>query len=108
MTGNYRRIDVTAARSLMADKIVRIVDVRDEASYARCRIPGAERTEQSALASAFGETPRDTPVLIYCYKGNASRLFAASLAAAGFTEVYSLDGGFEAWERSGFAEGPSA
>jgi rhodanese-related sulfurtransferase len=42
-------------------------------------------------------TPRTTPILIYCYHGNASRAYAQILTDFGFRQAYSIDGGYEAW-----------
>ena len=44
-------------------------------------------------------TPKDAPVLIYCYHGNASQEFAQIFSDFRFREVYSLDGGYEAWSK---------
>jgi thiosulfate sulfurtransferase len=37
------------------------------------------------------------PLIVSCYHGNSSQSAAAYLCSQGFTEVYSLDGGFEVW-----------
>jgi thiosulfate sulfurtransferase len=34
---------------------------------------------------------------VVCYHGNSSQSAAAYLVSQGFSEVYSLDGGFELW-----------
>jgi len=39
------------------------------------------------------------PVLLVCYHGNASQTYGQMFADFGFAEVYSLDGGFAAWQR---------
>ena len=39
----------------------------------------------------------DAPLIVACYHGNSSQSAAAYLAHQGFSEVYSLDGGFELW-----------
>ena len=35
--------------------------------------------------------------IVTCYHGNSSQSAAAYLVSQGFTDVYSLDGGFELW-----------
>jgi thiosulfate sulfurtransferase len=35
---------------------------------------------------------------VVCYHGNSSQGAAAYLVSQGFSEVYSLDGGIEAWQ----------
>jgi rhodanese-related sulfurtransferase len=39
----------------------------------------------------------DAPLIVSCYHGNSSQGAAAYLVGQGFSEVYSLDGGFELW-----------
>ncbi len=41
----------------------------------------------------------DTPVIVCCYHGISSQQAAQFLIHQGFEEVYSLDGGFEAWRK---------
>ncbi len=45
-------------------------------------------------------TPKDRPVLIYCYHGNASQVRAQTFADFRFKKVYSLDGGYESWRKA--------
>lgn len=40
------------------------------------------------------------PLMVMCYHGNSSRGAAQYLLHQGFDEVYSVDGGFEAWLRA--------
>src|SRR6266568_8889111 len=49
------------------------------------------------ISAVLGTTAKAQPILIYCYHGNASREYAQIFSDFGFSEVYSLDGGYEAW-----------
>jgi|SRR6516165_2899012 len=100
MAATYRRINVDFARDLMSKGNALVLDVRDPVSYGRSHIEGAERADQTNIMGFLSDTPKDKPVLIYCYHGNSSQVFAKAFAGAGFSEVYSLDGGFEDWEKS--------
>ena len=44
---------------------------------------------------------KDAPIVLYCRSGGMSTEAAAALAAAGYTKVYELDGGFNAWKAAG-------
>lgn len=44
---------------------------------------------------------KDAPVVLYCRTGPMSVRAAASLAGLGYTQVYSLVGGFNAWGAAG-------
>ena len=85
-----------------ANKIVelgqaRIFDLRDEGSYLAGHINGAVRLTQDTLINHVKEKDMDVPILVYCYHGISSEATAAFLSAQGFTKVYSMIGGFEAW-----------
>ncbi|MGQ7176509.1 rhodanese-like domain-containing protein, partial [Escherichia coli] len=45
-----------------------------------------------------------TPVMVMCYHGNSSKGAAQYLLQQGYDVVYSIDGGFEAWQRQFPAE----
>ena len=45
---------------------------------------------------------KDAPIVIYCRSGNMSTQTAAELAAAGYTQIYELDGGTVAWQSAGY------
>lgn len=74
----------------------RLFDTRDADSYARGHLAGAEPLTERDLGRWIGRLPRAEPLLIYCYHGHASQVFAGTFADFGYTEVYSIDGGFEA------------
>lgn len=46
---------------------------------------------------------KEAPVVLYCRSGGMSTQAAAALAAAGYTKIYELDGGFNAWKVAGHA-----
>lgn len=95
----FQRIDVRqAAELLQRDDVVRF-DVRDQASFQVAHVAGAQHLTQRNLSELITGTTRRTPILIYCYHGNASQEYAQTFSDFGFTEVYSLDGGYEAWRQ---------
>lgn len=94
----YRCIDVGVAESLLRHEGVLRLDARDAASFAHDHVEDARHLSQASLATFIGTTARNTPILIYCHHGHASREYAQTFSDFGFGEVYSLDGGFEAWQ----------
>ena len=44
---------------------------------------------------------KGTKMMLYCRSGYRSTLAAAELAAAGYTQIYHLDGGIRAWNAAG-------
>lgn len=94
---SWQRIAPEAAAELIAARAPALVDVRDEYSFQRARLPGAIRLDSQSVQDFIEEGDKSRPVLVYCYHGNSSQGAAAWLAEKGFAEVYSLDGGFEHW-----------
>jgi len=80
-----------------ASKPLQIVDVRDPDSFAMDHIEQAVHLDNTSLQEFLAKADQQAPVLVYCYHGHMSQGAAAYLAEQGFTETYSMDGGFEAW-----------
>ncbi|QXP83156.1 ankyrin repeat domain-containing protein [Methylococcus sp. ANG] len=93
----FRRISTREAREVIATKEPLLLDVRDAAAYRGGHIPGALLFSDLNPLELRRSLPRDKPLLVYCYHGIASQDVAQMFADFGFGEVYSLDGGFEAW-----------
>jgi rhodanese-related sulfurtransferase len=93
----FRRIGVDEAQAVVRRNDVLVLDARDAESFRKAHIKGAQRVSTANLSTVIDETTRKRPILIYCYHGNASREYARIFADFGFSEVYSLDGGYEAW-----------
>jgi thiosulfate sulfurtransferase len=93
----FQRIDVSAARALLSKDETVVLDVRNIADYEKMHIDSARWVSEANLGEVLGSTPKDAPILIYCYHGNASQSYARIFNDFGFPDVYSLDGGFEQW-----------
>jgi rhodanese-related sulfurtransferase len=93
----FQRIDVQRAEALLSHGDPLVLDARDAGSFAKSHINGAQPISSANLGAAISATAKARPILIYCYHGNASREVAQTFSDFGFTEVYSLDGGYEAW-----------
>jgi rhodanese-related sulfurtransferase len=101
-----RVIAVTAAEAygrLAADKQARIVDVREPREWASTGTPAkAVRISLGNLARKAPEKlPKDKPVYLICASGHRSSRGAKTLLKLGYTEVYSVTGGIQAWLKAG-------
>jgi thiosulfate sulfurtransferase len=92
----FKRIDPVSAHNLRLDGAT-VVDIRDPHSFANGHIRGARHLDNHSLADFIASADLDAPLLVVCYHGNSSQSAAAYLAQQGFSDVYSLDGGFELW-----------
>jgi thiosulfate sulfurtransferase len=93
----FQRIPPAFARQLIENSQPLILDVRDTHSYNQGHITGAVHLNERLLRTLMRQGVCDRPVLVYCYHGNTSQDYAHLLASSGFSEVYSLDGGFTGW-----------
>ena len=76
-----------------------LIDVGSIADYEGGHIAGARHVAMSQFDPENKELSkvRDLPVAIYCKSGQASAEAGARLGKAGFSKVYWLDGGLNAW-----------
>lgn len=95
----FAHISVQQAQQKMAAGGVEIVDIRDDAAFAAGHIKDSTHLTNGTLHSFMSGVEFDTPVIVCCYHGNSSQQAAQFLIHQGFEEVYSLDGGFEAWRK---------
>jgi len=93
----FQRIDIQRTAALFSRGDLVVLDARDVGSFEKSHVTGAQHVSSYNLSALIGATSRTRPILIYCYHGNASREYAQTFSDFGFSEVYSLDGGYEAW-----------
>jgi rhodanese-related sulfurtransferase len=93
----FERIDTQRAEALFSHSSLVVLDARDAGSFNKSHIDGAQHLSSANLSAVLGATACNRPILIYCYHGNASQEYAQTFSDFGFSEVYSLDGGYEAW-----------
>jgi rhodanese-related sulfurtransferase len=96
---DYINISAAEAQSLIARERVTILDVRDHRSYRAGHIEGARMLHDDLEQLLVEEGDFQTPILLYCYRGNDSKKKADHFCALGFQRVYSLDNGFTGWPR---------
>ncbi|MGB0893128.1 MAG: thiosulfate sulfurtransferase GlpE [Parashewanella sp.] len=79
---------------------LQLVDIRDPESFEAGHIPNAIRLYNDYLSEFLAEADLDSPLVVVCYHGISSVSAAEYLIQQGFDDVYSLDGGFQAWQQS--------
>lgn len=79
------------------DEVV-VVDIRDPASFQAGHINDAKPLNNDNLAEFLRQADPDAKTVVCCYHGHSSQQAAQYLISQDFTDVYSLDGGFSAWQ----------
>jgi monothiol glutaredoxin len=82
---------------LKTDASARLIDVRTDEEYAIAHIAGAILMNTEERLQALLGLPRNTPLIVHCHHGVRSLSGAGFLMDRGFTEVYSMAGGIDAW-----------
>lgn len=95
----FQQLDVNQALQLL-EKGATLADIRDQTSYSTAHIRGALHLGNHNLQEFIDAADLDAPLLVYCYHGHSSQPAAQFLLERGFDEVYSLVGGFEAWQQT--------
>ena len=85
----------TAAELIRNEPTATVFDVRDMASYQKAHVEGAAHLSEDRLLAWMRRLAKDTPVVIYCYHGNASKVFAQMFIDFRYSQVFSVDGGYE-------------
>jgi len=73
-----------------------LIDVRPASERAQAQLDGAWDLEGEGQ-TRIEALPKDTPLVFYCNLGQRSQAAAEHFRLQGFTEVYNLTGGIDAW-----------
>ena len=105
------RIDALRLHALLSENPPPfVIDARQRVLRQRepVRIPGAIVLDHSASVTTFDGVDRSRKVVIYCDCPNevSAALVAERLKTEGYTDVFPLAGGLDAWRAAGFAIEP--
>lgn len=92
-----RRINIKQAKELLINPASILLDIRDIDSYNDGHVENAVHLTETILPHFLENTNKTSPILVMCYHGNSSQNTAHFLSSEGFIDVYSIDGGYEAW-----------
>jgi rhodanese-related sulfurtransferase len=76
-----------------------LLDVREPWEHQICRIQGAELVPMRTVPARIGELDPERPIVCFCHHGGRSMQVAMFLERQGFSDVYNLTGGVDAWAR---------
>ncbi len=112
-----REIDVHQLFALSKQQELVLIDVREPDEFAAGHVAHTVNYPRGVLEMRVHQHPKvaaicdteqalaalaDQPVYLLCRSGARSALAALSLQTMGFSQVYSITGGFQAWVDAGF------
>jgi rhodanese-related sulfurtransferase len=92
------------ATTLINREDAHIVDVREAGEFAEGHLPNALNIPLAKVAERVGELEKfkDKPIIFCCASGMRSGKASAELKKQGFTKLYNLAGGVDAWVGAGY------
>ena len=80
-----------------------LVDVREDSEWTKGHLPGAEHLGKGVIERDIETKIPDASaeIVLYCGGGFRSALAADNLQKMGYTNVYSMDGGWRGWNEAG-------
>ena len=88
---------------MQSDKGVRLIDVREDNEWEAGHAAGSSHLGKGIIERDIEATVPDkaTEVILYCGGGYRSALAADVLQQMGYTNVFSMAGGWKGWKDSG-------
>ena len=84
-------------RKMDAREAFELVDVREPFEYEIARIDGAQLIPLGEIANRADELQRGQQIVVHCHSGTRSAQAVRLLQQRGFSNVYNLEGGIDAW-----------
>ena len=77
-----------------------LLDTRTDKEYKQGHIPGAVHIPMSDIGTRAKKLRKDKEIVVYCQHGNRGIWAIKRLMGMGFTNLYNLKGGYNAWKRT--------
>lgn len=74
-----------------------LLDVREKHEWAICRIEGSQLMPMNTVPAQLQELDPERPLVCVCHHGGRSMQVAIFLERNGFSNVFNLSGGVDAW-----------
>src|SRR6266571_4516961 len=97
------QIAVETLHSMRHD--LKILDVRDQSEWEEGHIKGATHIPYYFLVQRLQELDNTQPLALICASGQRSSIACSLLQKHGFTELFNVVGGMDAWQQAGFEHG---
>lgn len=96
-----KEVSIDQAKYMLNNNSIAL-DVREHAEFESEHIPDARHLSRGVLEFKIADHPDfqdlERSILVYCKTGGRSALAAEALQQLGYLNVYSLAGGFDAWQ----------
>ena len=94
------QLTVDELRARLAEREVRVLDVRRQAEWDAGHIAGAQLWALDKFQASLPAIERESPVAVHCKSGYRSMIACSLLERAGYNNVINVTGGFDAWQQA--------
>jgi len=109
----FETVTVEEAKKMIEKEEVFVLDVRTPDEFNESHIKGAtlipvtnsggsNMSPDQLLGARINEVPKNQKILVYCRTGYRSTSASQMLVAAGYSDVYNMQGGITAWTGAGY------
>jgi rhodanese-related sulfurtransferase len=97
-----KEVNSAAALQLINHKNAVVLDVRESSEYDAGHVLNSKLVPLGKLKERMGELEKykNQPIVVVCRSGNRSGTACFLLGKQGFSQVYNLAGGVQAWQKS--------
>ena len=96
----YEEVDANGAISLMDEKDLIVLDVRETKERKAGHIANDVHIPLSKVKNKLDTLDNSKKVLVYCRSGSRSSHIAGLLTRNNFEQVYNLNGGIQGWKKA--------
>jgi len=89
---------------LARGELFHLVDVREDREWEKGHLPGAIHLSKGIIERDVEQRlpEKQAPIICYCGGGFRSAMVADNLQKMGYTDVWSMDGGWSGWVEAGY------
>ena len=95
-------LSIAQLRDLRSISDIYVLDVRKSTEYNSAHVPGAHHIHAGYLQEHLDELPQDRDIAVMCAAGSRSTIACSLLLQHGFSNIYNITGGFDAWNAAGY------
>ena len=101
---SVQTVSLSEAKSNLGKDGVVFLDVREPKEFKSGHLPGAINIPRGLAEFKIDKSVKnkDTKIFIYCKSGGRALLTAANLIKMGYKNIVNIEGGWEAWMKSGY------
>lgn len=102
LTRRSHGLSVQEATQLINRRHAAVIDLRSVDEYRQGHLPQARHINFEAMQSKPEQVNKNkrVPILLICQRGKRASKAQAILAQAGYAEVFTLQGGLDAWQHA--------